>query len=326
MMKKTIGCLTFGLLSLTGPVVAGAKWLTDFEAAKALATQEEKDLLLDFTGTDWCAWCIRLKREVFDQPEFEAYAAKQLVLVELDFPRKRKLEPELTAQNRRLAEAMAVTSFPTVALCDAEGRLYAKTGYRPGGVEPYLEHLDELCEIRQRRDEAFERASQLEGVAKAGELMKGLLFMDPAFADISYAEVVAEILRIDPSDEHGLAKARREAGEEERLGTERAEMLRVFFTGTIRPLIENGEFGKLDPALSDFLADHPELPESNRQVLIFNVGLARYKADLDHEAMGAVIDRLARGFPDSDYARRGDEMKKGLREHLEKTRAASGEK
>ncbi len=319
-MKKAIG---YGMLALgvaLGPLVAEVEWRTDFGAAKESAARENKDLLLDFTGTDWCAWCIRLKREVFEQPEFEAYAAKHLVLVELDFPRKRKLAPELTEQNRRLAEEMAVNGYPTVMLCDAEGRAYARTGYRPGGAEPYLEHLKELRTIRERRDEAFARAAELDGVEKAGELMKALACMDADLADLAYPEVVAEILRLDPEDVLGLAAARRVKREQEEAVAARAEVLKAFFTGTIRPMIERGAFADLDGALSEFLEKHPDLPEANRQVLIYNVGLARYRADGDHEAMGAVIDRLAREFPESSYAKRGDEMKRQLRKHLERTR------
>lgn len=320
MMTKTIGCLLFGLLSLTGTLVAEVEWMTDFEAAMERAAQEEKDLLLDFTGTDWCSWCIRLRKEVFDQPEFQAYAAKHLVLVELDFPRKRELEPELAAQNRRLAEAMAVNGYPTVMLCDAQGRAYARTGYRPGGAGPYLEHLEELRKVRRQRDEAFARAATLEGVGKAGALVEALACMDPEMADLAYPDVVEEILRLDPEDVHGLARARRDARAREKEMEERTRLLREFFTGTIRPLVERKAFDELEPALSAFLAAHPDLPEVNRQVLIFNVGLARYRADGDHEAMAAVIDRLAREFPESNYAREGDGMKKRLRDDLTKRR------
>lgn len=320
-MMKRIMAWVWGLALVAGPLMAEARWHTSFEEARKLAEREDRDLLLDFTGTDWCVWCIRLKNEVFEQPAFKSYAAKHLVLVELDFPRKRKLAPELTEQNRRLAEEMAINGYPTVMLCDGQGRPYARTGYRPGGAEPYLEHLKELRKIHQQRDEAFARAAELDGVEKAGALLQGLGCMDDDLADLAYGEVVAEILRLDPEDVHGLTAARREKREHEEAVAARAELLKTFFTGTIRPMIERGAYGELDGALAEFLEKHPELPDTNRQVLIYNVGLARYRADGDDAAMGAVIDRLAREFPESDYARRGEEMKNHLKAHIEKSRS-----
>ena len=81
-----------------------AKWMDDYEAAVKLAKAENKLLLLDFTGSDWCGWCIKLKKEIFDQKEFVAYAEENLVLVELDFPRKKKLTESLQKQNKELAK------------------------------------------------------------------------------------------------------------------------------------------------------------------------------------------------------------------------------
>ena len=67
------------------PCIAGG-WGDDYKAALAAAAKDNRNVLLDFTGSDWCGWCIRLKRETFDKPEFKAYADKNLELVEIDFP------------------------------------------------------------------------------------------------------------------------------------------------------------------------------------------------------------------------------------------------
>src|SRR5882672_6835374 len=75
------------------------KWLTDAKKAQEQAKAEKKLVLLDFTGSDWCGWCIRLNKEVFSKPEFQDYAAKNLVLVEVDFPRSKTQSAELKAQN-----------------------------------------------------------------------------------------------------------------------------------------------------------------------------------------------------------------------------------
>jgi thioredoxin-related protein len=99
--------------------------------------------MLDFTGSDWCGWCIKLKKEVFSQEAFQEYAESELVLVELDFPRNKLQSDELKAQNQALAQKYGVRGFPTIILLSPEGELIARTGYRPGGAEAYVAHLKE---------------------------------------------------------------------------------------------------------------------------------------------------------------------------------------
>ena len=120
------------------------KWETDFEAAKDRAKAEGKPMLIDFTGSDWCGWCVKLKKEVFDHQEFKDYAAENLVLVELDFPRRKEQSEEEKAQNAKLAEKYEVRGFPTILILSDKGKEIARTGYKAGGPEAYVEHLKEL--------------------------------------------------------------------------------------------------------------------------------------------------------------------------------------
>jgi thioredoxin-related protein len=120
------------------------KWETDFEVAKQRAKDENKDMLLDFTGSDWCGWCIRLNKEVFSKPSFKEYAAKKLVMVELDFPHKSKLSAKETEQNAKLAKEFKVGGYPTVILLNSRGKEVGRTGYQEGGPEKYIEHLKEM--------------------------------------------------------------------------------------------------------------------------------------------------------------------------------------
>ena len=151
-----------------------AEWTSDFEKAKAQAKKEGKDLLIDFTGSDWCGWCIRLKQEVFTHETFEKEAPKKYVLVQLDFPRGKKLPDATREQNEALQEKFGVQGFPTIFLTDASGRAYARTGYQPGGAEKYLEHLQELTSGKKERDECFRRAQDAEGADRAKILDQGL--------------------------------------------------------------------------------------------------------------------------------------------------------
>jgi thioredoxin-related protein len=120
------------------------KWETDLEVAKKRAKAENKKILADFTGSDWCGWCIKLKKEVFDTPEFQEYAKKHLVMLELDFPKRTELPAELKEQNDKLAQEFQVQGFPTILLMNSRGKEVGRTGYQEGGPEKYIEHLKEI--------------------------------------------------------------------------------------------------------------------------------------------------------------------------------------
>lgn len=172
-----VAALAALLLSVSS-LSAEIKWLTDLDEAKKVAQAEKKDILVDFTGSDWCSWCIRLKKEVFDQKDFEV-AAKDFVFVELDFPRKKKLPAEHAAKNEALAKKFAIQGFPTILLLDAQGELYAQTEYQEGGPANYLKNLAELRKLNTpegKRTLAVRRELDL----KEGELMEEVAsFIDP---------------------------------------------------------------------------------------------------------------------------------------------------
>ncbi|MEM9479702.1 MAG: thioredoxin family protein [Verrucomicrobiota bacterium] len=121
-----------------------AVWHTDFEKAKELAKSLSRPLLLDFTGSDWCGWCIKLDKEVFSEKSFKSYAAENLVLVELDFPNRKKQSVEEKKQNEALAKKYGIRGYPTILLVDANGKELARTGYQRGGADSYVDHLKEL--------------------------------------------------------------------------------------------------------------------------------------------------------------------------------------
>ncbi|MEI8242311.1 MAG: thioredoxin family protein [bacterium] len=116
-------------------------WLDDMSAAKAEARKSGKAILADFTGSDWCGWCIKLDKEVFSQKAFLDYASSSLVLFKADYPRKTKLSAAVVKQNKALLITYRVEGFPTVLLLDAEGAVLAQTGYRQGGAEAYVDSL-----------------------------------------------------------------------------------------------------------------------------------------------------------------------------------------
>ncbi|HOO76750.1 MAG TPA: thioredoxin family protein [bacterium] len=138
--------LKWAILILTACVLPAAaaraqSWETNFERAASRARVQKKHMLLDFSGSDWCGWCHKLDREVFQHPAFKNYARDNLVCVVLDFPRNKKQSRILERQNQELAQKYGVRGYPTVIILDPAGNLVGKTGYRPGGAEAYVEHL-----------------------------------------------------------------------------------------------------------------------------------------------------------------------------------------
>lgn len=118
-----------------------AEWMTDFEQAKAKAKQENKVILADFTGSDWCHFCIVLRRRVLDTPAFEAYGADKFVYLEVDLPRTTRLPEALWKQNNALVQQYKVGGFPTVIVIDAEG--HALGGFT-GGMTRYQDVVKAL--------------------------------------------------------------------------------------------------------------------------------------------------------------------------------------
>jgi thioredoxin-related protein len=91
-------------------------WLTDLNKANQISQQTKKPIFAFFTGSDWCGWCIKLQRDVFAKPEFVQWANEKVVLLELDFPRRKQLPEELARQNQALQEAFKIQGYPTVWL------------------------------------------------------------------------------------------------------------------------------------------------------------------------------------------------------------------
>ena len=138
-MKKLILTL---LLLATVTARAELTWLTDLDEAKKVATKENKKLLVDFTGSDWCGYCIKLHKEVFDTPEFEKFA-KDYVLVELDFPKRKEQPAAEKAKNQAAQKKYGVNGFPTVIIMNTSGKVLNRAeGYSPdSGPSAYLPQL-----------------------------------------------------------------------------------------------------------------------------------------------------------------------------------------
>jgi len=138
--------LWIGVLFIT-ITASAASWLTDLNAGKAQAQKEGKSVLINFTGSDWCPWCIKLQQEVFSQPEFEAFAAKNLVLVEIDFPKRKPQSSALQKANAALVTQYKVDGFPTLVFLNAQGNVVHRGGYLPGGARPFVQEMSKVLGV-----------------------------------------------------------------------------------------------------------------------------------------------------------------------------------
>lgn len=128
----------------SGPVAA---WGTDFSVALKQSEESGKPVLANFTGSDWCVWCVRLKKDLFDTSEFVAFADEALILLEVDFPSRKPIDPDLAAANRELAEKFGVEGFPTLLILDGKGNeLGRHVGYFKGGVEAFSSYIRSLTD------------------------------------------------------------------------------------------------------------------------------------------------------------------------------------
>jgi protein disulfide-isomerase len=132
-------------------------WTDSITDAISRADREDKMIMLDFTGSDWCVWCKKLESEVWSKPEFSRWADKNLVKVFLDFPRGINLNESQKKQNSLLQQYFGVQGYPTIFLLDSDLTPLLQTGYREGGAAEYVRHLENDRNLKVDSPEEFAR-------------------------------------------------------------------------------------------------------------------------------------------------------------------------
>ncbi|MFT6862218.1 MAG: thioredoxin-related protein [Akkermansiaceae bacterium] len=273
------------LLSTSFSFAGGEGWVHDFEAAKKKAAEENKDLIVDFTGSDWCGWCIKLNKEVFQHDPFKKGVADTYILVELDYPRDKSILDEKTIQqNEMLKQKYQIQGFPTILITDAKGRPYAKTGYQKGGPEAYLEHLATLQKNKAARDAGFTKAKSAKGVDKAIALFEGLKAVPEDYRN-QYAGVIDEIKANDPDDKTGLKAA--ENAQNAMMGLERDLQLAMESENTEQAL----------SLIDTFVVDQKLEGEKKQEILMFKLNILF--GGKDYDALENAVDELIAVEPNS---------------------------
>ena len=153
-MKKILVIAFLTLTSMSMQAQEELTWHTDMSKATDISIKENKPMFLFFTGSDWCGWCIRLQKEVFKTPEFIKWAKDNVVLVELDFPRKNNQSEEVKMQNAQLQQQLQVRGYPTVWFVSAAKTTDAKvnlnalgsSGYVAGGPKVWIDGANQIIQ------------------------------------------------------------------------------------------------------------------------------------------------------------------------------------
>ena len=141
MNRKVMVGLVAVMMAAFGMKAEAADWETDFAKASTNASKSGLYMLLDFSGSDWCGWCVKLDKEVFSKPEFKTFAKTNLVCVLVDFPRQKHQSKKLKEQNADLGKKYGIRGYPSVIILSPDGDLVGRTGYQEGGAKKYVDQL-----------------------------------------------------------------------------------------------------------------------------------------------------------------------------------------
>jgi len=196
--------LSFLIISCGFSLWAQDIWTEDWNAALQQAQREGKDLLINFTGSDWCVWCQRLDAEVFSTPSFRQQAPQRFILVKLDFPRGLPQTPAIRNRNQELAQRYGVEGYPTIFLADSKGRPYAKMGYQAGGPATFLRNMENNRQAKERDWSLLARAESSSGLDKAKLLDQFFTRAEENGNAQFFMELVDQIINLDAQNQAGL--------------------------------------------------------------------------------------------------------------------------
>lgn len=277
------------LFSLLSPVQAATTWINNFETAKKKAALEKKDMLLFFSGSDWCHWCQKLDKEVFNQDKFAQEAEKDFILVNFDFPRKKELAKSIKEQNQQMQKEYGIQGFPTVILTDAEGKPYARTGYQQGGVDAYLTQLHNFHDNNAKKNALLAKADQASGLERAKLLDQALALMMTNHLLGDRNQLIDRIIKLDPDNKAGL-RAKYE--------------LQHKVAPIEKALQKTGDFDQALTDLDKLLQKETNLrPEDRQRLYLFKASIC-LRGKRDKESGISNLEQAAKAAPNTKIAKR----------------------
>ena len=295
------------------PCFAAEGWLTDMDAAKKEAAEQKKDLMIEFTGSDWCPPCMQLRANVFSKPDFQKEAQKNFVLLELDYPRGKEQSAEMKAANQKLAEQYGVTGFPTVVYADASGKPFGGfVGGRPReDVVKAMQDTLKNKEALQAAEICVAKASTDE--AKVAALMEVLKLAPKEYVDNFYGDVKAEIKKLDKDDKSGLKAADAHA---DQLKKERKEV-QDYLAGKMTANTTPAEALQVVKSYPD---RDKLLPETQQELLMMEFGtFLNSTGDVDGAVL--ILDKVAELKPGTEAGQQAPRIKAGILANKDRIKA-----
>ncbi len=295
------------------PCLAAEGWLTDMDAARKEAAERKKNLMIEFTGSDWCPPCMQLRANVFSKPDFQKEAQKNFVLLELDYPRRKKQSAEVKAANRKLAEQYGVTSFPTIVFADASGKPFGGfVGGRPReDVMKAMQDALKNKEALQMVEAEVAKASTDE--ARAVALMEVFKLAPRDYVDNFYGDVKAEIKKLDKDDKSGLKAADAHADQLKKEQKEVQDYLAGKMTANTTPA-EALQVVKSYPNRDKLL------PETQQELLMMEFGtFLNSTGDVDGAVL--ILDKVAELKPGTEAGQQAPRIKAGILANKDRIKA-----
>ena len=295
------------------PCFAAEGWLTDMDAARKEAAEQEKNLMIEFTGSDWCPPCMQLRANVFSKPDFQKEAQKNFVLLELDYPRSKEQSAEVKAANQKLAEQYGVTGFPTVVFADASGKPFGGfVGGRPReDVMKAMQDALKNKEALQMAEAEVAKASTDE--ARAVVLMEVFKLAPRDYVDNFYGDVKAEIKKLDKDDKSGLKAADIRAA---RLQKERKDV-QDYLAGK---MTANTTPAEALQVVKSYPNRDKLLPETQQELLMMEFGtFLNSTGDVDGAVL--ILDKVAELKPGTEAGQQAPRIKAGILANKDRIKA-----
>lgn len=290
-------------LVAAGRPLRGSDWETNFSDAKVRAAEQGKELLLCFTGSDWCGFCIALRDKVLAVDAFQSAVRDTFVLVELDYPQHAAQSEEVKSQNAELRQKFAVAGYPTLLLADVQGRPYARMRNQPG-ISPaqFAAQMLSLSTIRKERDGLIDEAQSLKGMERAEKLNEALEAMEDAFVERFYPELVDEIIALDENDKLKRKKNGKSARD------------LMVIEEKVSALAQDGREQEIAAIIDGFIKDKKLKGESRQRALMLKIGL--FGTDKLAEA-AVLLEEIVKIQSDSATGRKAQEMRSRVQQYQE---------
>jgi len=288
-------------------VAANAEWNPSLEAGMKQAAASKKDLLVLFTGSDWCPPCMALEKNVLSNPEIVKTLESKYELVRLDFPRSKQQDPAERKANDEASKKYNVRGFPTVMLMTPEGKAYAsKVGGHRGEAATYPKELEQEAAKGQQAVKALGEADKLEGMEKAKAMVAALKLL-PAEMLPLYGSELEKVKALDPEDTLGFTTPILQKKQLEELGQKVMQLARA------------KKLDEADAEVDKFLANE-KLAKSVRQEAMLNFKFGRLMQSKQYEKGMELFDQIIALDPESEIAREAAEYKPRILQMIERSK------